>query len=254
MSTTIQNQNQTPIYRFKFSQEFTELLFQFSKVHQYDDRKVFKEEWEKWVEENRDDYDVEIRRLTELGYEGDIEDKMFKSARYYYRKKLLVRPEVKDRRQYITVNKSFIKMMDKHITDQIAVNTKSKPSSGFDLFCREYRKDIVNELIIIMNNNNISSDEIERKVKKTYKNRYFLMVRKPVLEPDIEVDQEETNFEIQLPEMEQIEEEEEEEEDSQIESLTEEEPVISSINSNIISYEINDIIQKTQTNDNGDTI
>jgi len=80
------------------------------------------------------------------------------------------------------------------------------------------------------------------------------MVRKPVLEPDIEVDQEETNFEIQLPEMEQIEEEEEEEEDSQIESLTEEEPVISSINSNIISYEINDIIQKTQTNDNGDTI
>ena len=237
MSTTIQNQ--TPIYRFKFSQDFTELLFQFSKVHQYDDRKVFKEEWEKWVEENRDDYDMEIRRLTELGYEGDIEDKMFKSARYYYRKKLLVRPEVKDRRQYITVNKSFIKMMDKHITDQIAVNTKSKPSSGFDLFCREYRKDIVDELIIIMNNNNISSEEIERKVKKTYKNRYFLMVRKPVLEPDLE----EINFEIQLPEVEQ----EEEELQPELESN-------SLINSNIISYEFNDIIQKPQTNDNGDTI
>ena len=203
-STSTSTSTSTPIYRFKFSQEFTDLLFQFSKVHQYDDRKVFKEEWETWVEENRDEYDMEIRRLTELGYEGDIEDKMFKSARYYYRKKLLVRPEVKNRRQYITVNKSFIKMMDKHITNQIAINTKSKPSSSFDLFCREYKQEIINELVNIMNHN-ISSDEIERKVKKTYKNRYFLMVRRPVLEPDTEI------TEIEIPSI-----EEEEEEDSEI--------------------------------------
>ena len=34
-------------YRFKFSVEFSELLNNFAKIHQYDERKDFKEEWKK---------------------------------------------------------------------------------------------------------------------------------------------------------------------------------------------------------------
>ena len=75
------------IFRYKFSDEFTGPLYQFSKIHQYDHRKDFKEAWNIWIEENDDLVNKEAKRLSELDYKGDIIDKMFKSARYYFRKK-----------------------------------------------------------------------------------------------------------------------------------------------------------------------
>ena len=36
-------------HRFVLSKEITELLSEFSKIHQYDDRKTYKEIWEKWI-------------------------------------------------------------------------------------------------------------------------------------------------------------------------------------------------------------
>ena len=70
------------IYRFKFTEEFMEDLYKFSKIHQYDDRKDFKEAWKVWTKENENIINDEMRRLLNLGYEGDVLDKMFKSARY----------------------------------------------------------------------------------------------------------------------------------------------------------------------------
>ena len=75
------------IFRFTFSDMFKEELFRFSKINQYVERKQFKENWKDWVVANRSLVDDELNRLTELKYDGDIEDKMFKSARYYFRKK-----------------------------------------------------------------------------------------------------------------------------------------------------------------------
>ena len=43
-----------PIFRFKFTEAFMEDLYKFSKIHQYDHRKDFKEAWTKWIEENDD--------------------------------------------------------------------------------------------------------------------------------------------------------------------------------------------------------
>jgi hypothetical protein len=76
-------------YRHEFSKEFMVDLSRFSKVHQYDDRQTYKSEWQKWT--NQDDIshamDLERRRLQENGYIGDIDEKMFKAGRYYFRKK-----------------------------------------------------------------------------------------------------------------------------------------------------------------------
>ena len=77
----------TSIYRFKFTPEFTQLLFEFSKLHQFDDRHTFREAWEVWLEDNNDEVCKETRYLSNLGYEGDVLDKMYKSSRYYFRKK-----------------------------------------------------------------------------------------------------------------------------------------------------------------------
>ena len=42
---TSDNNRPTVIYRFKFTEQFMEELYKFSKIHQYDDRKDFKEAW-----------------------------------------------------------------------------------------------------------------------------------------------------------------------------------------------------------------
>ena len=87
MNEDVDDEININIYRYKFIEEFTNELYKFSKIHQYDHRKDFKEAWNIWVEDNQGFVDEEVRRLSNLGYDGDIIDKMFKSARYYFRKK-----------------------------------------------------------------------------------------------------------------------------------------------------------------------
>jgi hypothetical protein len=42
------------IYRYKFSQDFMLELYNFSKIHQYDDRESFKEAWKLWTQDNEE--------------------------------------------------------------------------------------------------------------------------------------------------------------------------------------------------------
>lgn len=83
------NNNNIKTYRHEFGKEFMLQLSMFSKVHQYDDRHMYKSEWTKWVQQEdiAQAIDAEKRRLQENGYTGDIDDKMFKAGRYYFRKK-----------------------------------------------------------------------------------------------------------------------------------------------------------------------
>ena len=75
------------IYRFKFSDGIVEILDNFSKLHKHTCQKEYKEKWEQWLIENKEEIDKESERLLALGYEGNIKEKMYKSARYYFRKK-----------------------------------------------------------------------------------------------------------------------------------------------------------------------
>lgn len=161
------------IYRYKFTDDFTDELFKFSKIHQYDHRKDFKEAWNKWLEENDELVNTESRRLKGLGYEGDILDKMFKSARYYFRKKSTEKKEPVKRRIYIGLQKELIEAMDNHIKSNIIMGN-FKPSNGFDDFCKEYVGLLKEEINLLCRAGITDSNEIKEKIKKTYKNRYFL--------------------------------------------------------------------------------
>ena len=44
--------NNSPIYRYKFTPHIVELLTEFSKTHQYDPRKIYKESWNDFVNNN----------------------------------------------------------------------------------------------------------------------------------------------------------------------------------------------------------
>ena len=165
------------IYRYKFTIEFMEELYRFSKIHQYDHRHDFKEAWNVWINENEECVYSEVRRLMNIGYDGDILDKMFKSARYYFRKKNMDKKELKKRKVYIGTNKELIEAMDSHIQSSL-VQRDYKPSAGFLDFCKKNTELIKEEIQILVKNGMTETAEIQDKIKKTYKNRYFMRITK----------------------------------------------------------------------------
>ena len=167
----------TNIFRFKFSEDFTNELYKFSKIHQYDHRKVFKEAWNDWVKDNEDLVNTEVQRLNNIGYEGDILDKMFKSARYYFRKKDTTQKKPKNRRVYVGVQKELLDAMDSHILNNIK-NTDYKPSDGFLNFCKNNMSLLQTEVASLLNSGITDAKEVQDKIKKTYKNRYFMVINK----------------------------------------------------------------------------
>ena len=173
----VDNEININIYRYKFIEEFTDELYKFSKIHQYDHRKDFKEAWNIWVDDNQGLVDEEVRRLSNLGYDGDILDKMFKSARYYFRKKTTEKKEPQKRRVYIGVEKELLEAMDKHIIQNIN-NKDYKPSDGFSIFCKENIEKLQQEVNRLCKCGLTNHIEIKDKIKKTYKNRYFMLVTK----------------------------------------------------------------------------
>ena len=158
-------------YRFTYSKEFHTLLKDFATVHRFDPtRQVFKEAWEEWVKNNKEVVDKECKFLLSNGFNGPALDKMYKSVRYYYRKKPFMQKEPKKRKNYISVNKAILSKVDEHCSR----NKNQKPEDAFQHFISsdiyktelEAEKQRLKEL-------NMNDKDIFRKIQKTYKNRYY---------------------------------------------------------------------------------
>jgi len=171
MATT-DNSSNTNIYRYKFTPEIMTVLTQFAKIHQYDDRKTYKEAWAEWIKENKEILDEEQSRLHNLNYEGDVYDKMYKAARYYFRKKKNTKCEPKKRRNYISVSMTLIEAIDSHIARH-SLLSEYTPAHGYNNFC-ELNRELLQEEITILKQNLVENSDIIDKIKKTYKNRYYL--------------------------------------------------------------------------------
>jgi lipoate-protein ligase A len=66
--------------------------------------------------------------------------------------------------------------MDTHVQKNMN-NNNYKPSVGYDDFIGEFEEQMSNERDRILNNYDISQEDLENKFKKTYKNRYFNVVK-----------------------------------------------------------------------------
>jgi len=163
------------VFRFKFSDEFVNVLTEFSKIHQYDDRKDYKDMWKKWCNEHEEYIQTEKRRLKEIGYDGDVEDKMYKASRYYFRNKKPTKlSETTTRRAYISTDMDVILEMDAHLAECVKLETFT-PAEGYNWFCQTYSSLLQAEISrIITNDNTLTAKQIIQKIKKTYKNRYFI--------------------------------------------------------------------------------
>ena len=67
--------------------------------------------------------------------------------------------------------------MDKHIESNIT-NDDYKPSTGFESFCMIHSELIQNESTRLITSGFKDSVEIHERLKKTYKNRYFMFISK----------------------------------------------------------------------------
>jgi hypothetical protein len=96
---------------------------------------------------------------------------MYKSARYYFRKKTDKRVDPKKRKVYISMDRDMLDLMDNHIMDSMKTADYC-PANGFNNFCTSNKESISREVNRFVNDG-LSGDEISIKIKKTYKNRYF---------------------------------------------------------------------------------
>ena len=177
-------------FRYTFSQEFTEQMSYFAKIHQFDDIKAFKEAWKSWSEEDNHIaslINTEQKILMEQGYDGNIIDKMFKSARYYYRKKKEIPTSPpQERREYIGCSIKILEIMDVYIktkflentikTNDNKIKTTISPANAYNEFCNIYKQSIVDELELLEQQPDCKLDSkiLNEKIKKTFKNRYFI--------------------------------------------------------------------------------
>ena len=162
------------VYRYKLSPHIIAEITQFAKIHQHDDRNTYKEAWSQWCNENNRIVYAEKERLYNLGYKGSVTDKMYKAGRYYFRTKNTVNNiKPRQRRPYIYIGSNFIETMDDHI--QAHMHDKDyTPATGLDLYYLEYQT-TVNDNIQKLLQTGLSNNDISLKIKKTYKNRHFLL-------------------------------------------------------------------------------
>jgi hypothetical protein len=176
MATIVEQDSSLTIYRFKFSDPFMDLLRNFANNHRFDEASVFKERWMRWScnETNIAEILKEEKRLVDSGYKGDMEDKMFKTVRYYLKNKSVEKKEPKKRRKYISISKNIIETMDEHI-EETAMNENMKPAVAYNNYSSHsvYSEMIDEEVdrLIKLDMNEVSAIN---KIKKTYKNRYYL--------------------------------------------------------------------------------
>jgi len=166
------------VYRFKLEPLIVDQITNFAKQHQNEPRKAFQSLWIQWLRENARMVEEESSRLNDLGYRGSPVDKMYKSARYYFRTK----PECDEasprsndgetRRRYVSSSEKLRKAMDAHIARNVN-NEDYTPADGFNDFCRRHTNLLRVEVITLCSQGEIDAAAIAAKMKKTYKNRYY---------------------------------------------------------------------------------
>lgn len=175
--------------RYKFATEVTDMLSDFAKLHQYDGSKEYKEAWNNWIKEEEigNKLEDEKSRLIKMGMTNDVMSRLYKSSRYYYRKKpnnTNVIP--KERKKYVGFPVEVLRKMDAQIIREIngsidmnendKIISKFTPANSFELYLKE-NPESINDLLTGTGENaeerRIEITMATNRLKKTYKNRFY---------------------------------------------------------------------------------
>ena len=161
------------IYRYKLDDGIIDIISVFGKVHDDLPNKEFKEKWDDLLTDKKDVFDKERERLKKLGYTADIDKKLYKSCRYYYRKKRPI--EKKKRRPYTSCSNEFLTTTNVFIKQQSRIYQDTKPSDIFTNFQDIYKELIEQEIVLLLNK--LNKEDAMLKIKKTFKNRCFILIK-----------------------------------------------------------------------------
>lgn len=160
-------------YRYKLDPIIVDHLIRFTDTHRYADSSIFKEEWDKWIEGNKTIIERENTRLKEAGCQKNIRQKLYRSARYYYKTKSMDKEDPHERRQYVGTGKDFRDAIDEHIFTTVR-SQQLKPAHAFDDFIKSNKYiPVITETKEDIRRYGFTTEMINDKIKKTYKNRYF---------------------------------------------------------------------------------
>lgn len=161
------------VLRFNLSQPMTDKLNEFHAKYFDESKKDYKINWQTFIENNREFIEMEERTLINSGFTGDIHTKLYTSVKYYISKKK-DKNDPKERRDYVHINKDMLSAMDNHILENTK-NADYTPAKGFTDFVGKHETELILETNRLRTSSELSTKEIEFKIKKTYKNRYFIL-------------------------------------------------------------------------------
>lgn len=179
-------------FRYDFSDDVTKMLGEFANNNREKSRKEFTQIWEEYIAEEKTSKIIkdEIEMMRYHGFCGDVMDKMYKSVRYYHRKRdiktLNVDQDINKNKHENRFSREFLKMMDKYILEQMTdhenikhsdetgrqINTLSQ-SESYQTFCEKNKEKILEEFIKIRKQTGRLTEMVVDKIKKTYKNRFY---------------------------------------------------------------------------------
>lgn len=175
-------------YHFNMCNDMICQIDYFATLHKHDERKIFKEEWNKWVQTEPVAQLIasETERLQKQGFHGNVVQKLFNSARYYYRKKPVQHEnldsnkdtnteETKKRKKYETMEKEMLDKIDQFILEKIRehIIDVKKIDNKIVTLCDISPANAYKEFI-----ETIETEDNEPKIKKTFKNRFFVIRKK----------------------------------------------------------------------------
>jgi len=167
-------------YRFKFNKDFLNTIREFSKIHSQDCGEDFLEAFQVWKRFNYEAIHKEEKRIVDLGFKGDIEEKIYKSARYYFKNKKskpITETHTYLKTNYIPRNKAFFSLLETYIKN----NSSVKPSILYKRFINETDSEIssgiLNELTRLKNYQ-LDQNDSNKKIKKAFNNAYYKVKKK----------------------------------------------------------------------------
>ena len=154
--------------RYNFTPEMMENIQEFTRVHQFDERNKYKEEWKCWINTKEIELKVsnEIIRLRDEGctWEDEIiKEKMYKSSKFYYKKKMQTKTndddKIKTQEKYKGFTKQFLRSIDGYIHEKIkeksrniedTIGNKSLdvvPTKIYNEYCLNHKDEIKKEIL-----------------------------------------------------------------------------------------------------------
>jgi hypothetical protein len=186
-----------PTYHFKLNESLMALIVDFARTNYFVDRKVYKKNWAQFVEIHATLLAAERERLRALNFQGDVDDKFYKTGRHYFRNKDLsnsndihrqekrkrkeeeeelpskLKVPQKKTRTYIRISSTILAAMSKHASANILTTS---PKVGYALFATEYQTLLLEEETRLTpfygEDLALAAAEILERFKKSYKNFY----------------------------------------------------------------------------------